>query len=60
MRRSNYRDRLFFNYLTNNDKSVDAFKENEQFIINYRSSNFDNRYDDNRSDLSSRYDDYRS
>ena len=60
MRRSNYRDRLFFNYLVNNNKSVDAFKEDKQFIINYRSSNFDNRCDDNRSDLDNRYGDCRS
>ena len=60
MRRSNYRDRLFFNYLINNNKSVDAFEEDEQFIINCRSSNFDDRCDDNRSDLSNKYGDCRS
>ena len=60
MRRSNYRDYLFFNRLTNNNESVDAFKEDEQFIINYRSSNFDSRYNNNRSDLSDKYGDCRS
>ena len=58
--RFNYRDYLFFNRLINNNKSIDAFEENEQFVINCRSNNFDNRCDDNRSDLSNRYDDYRS
>ena len=58
--RSNYRDRLFFDRLTNNNKNIDAFKEDEQFVINYRSSDFNNRCDDNRSDLSNRYDNCRS
>ena len=58
--RSNYRGRLFFDRLINNDKDVDAFEESEQFIINCRSSDFDNRCDDNRSDLGDRYGDCRS
>ena len=58
--RSNYRDCLFFDRLTNNNKSVNAFEEDEQFVIDYRSSNFNNRCDNNRSDLSSRYGDCRS
>ena len=60
MRRSNYRDRLFFDYLANNNKNIDAFEENVQFIINCRSSDFDDRCDDNRSNLDSRYGDCRS
>ena len=58
--RSNYRDRLFFDRLTNNNKSANAFKEDEQFIINCYNSDFGDRCDDNRSDLSDRYDDCRS